>query len=228
MPTPTPRNLDLILALDREAALGRLSRGLVHAFNNILGGVMGQADLLLLSTKGNTNNDIENIIAQCEYGNKLTTAMAKLIVSLRDQHPADAKMTLESYRIILDRLHRRAGVQSEVKSTTSPIAANGREFAQAIFHLLYTAYDSATTGADSIPRVTGKIGVEGSRVSVTIQSSSPLPRLRPIHDSELQNVPSFDSAVYSPWIVTHLCRERGGDWQLSEDGVSVTLLWPQG
>jgi len=73
-------NLDLLFSSDRQAILGRLSAGLTHVMNNVLGGVIGQVDLLMITPNGeNLQKDLEQIIKICDEGVIFARGISKVI-----------------------------------------------------------------------------------------------------------------------------------------------------
>ncbi len=231
MPESSPQTtgwLDPILELDRQAILGRLSAGLVHAMNNVLGGVLGQVDLLLLSRKEpQLKDDLEQIAQTCEQGVILTKSLTRVISTLRSGAPADSRGVLEALLVLLSRIHKRAGVEHELENVGRVnFVGDGRCFTQASFHLMLAAFEALS--ADGIPsrRMKSRLIEGDGKVILELIASSELISCGPLDEKEMQSVPSVSESRYHAWVLGHLCAAGGGSWEVEDERQSVRLVWP--
>jgi len=218
---------DLLLALDRQAILGRLSAGLVHALNNVLGGVIGQADLILISGKQvQFQKDIDQIIAACNQGVKLTKSLTHVITTMQESHPADPKQIIEALHTLLSRIFRRAGVQHNSASSAMLAAAkNGDEFTQACFHLLLKGYEAVAAEGAPSRVINSRLDSDGSSLRFEIYSQTPLIESAASNDS-LPQVDWLKGGQWHYWVISAITRRVRGSWEVLEEGCKATLIWP--
>ena len=216
-----------LLLLDRQAILGRLSAGLVHAMNNVLSGVLGQVDLLLLvRVEPQVETDLNQIATTCEQGVLLTRSLSRVITALGQDSSTDAQPIVEAMHVLLGRIFRRGGVEAETDiSRTLPSAQNGSEFVQAVFHLLLMSYDSLSVSGVTSRKISIRLSLKDEQILLELESLTPL--LPEFQASPPQ--PGQDILVgreWQRWVLDTVCRRAGGNWYSSDDGKVLSLLWP--
>ena len=215
-----------LLALDREAILGRLSAGLVHAINNVLSGIIGQVDLMLLTgPAGQSPVEIEAIATTCDEGVKLTKALAKVIMAMKESGPVDPTQIVESCHILLARIFRRAGVERESSAASMlPAATNGDLFAQAAFHIVTMCYESLAVDGAPSRKLSSRLRLDGEMLRLDLESTSTLvfPQNSVAVDAHGNAISGEDWHRLALDTVTSRC---GGEWSYSEDGRKASLKW---
>ncbi len=140
---PSPAGIELLLSSDRQAILGRLSAGLTHVMNNVLGGVIGQIDLLMITNGGpNLQKDLDQVIQICDEGVNFAKAISKVISVFNDRNAPDTNEILKNAILLISRIYRRAGLQAVLKyPSITPTTAKSDLFVQAAIHLLLMAFE---------------------------------------------------------------------------------------
>lgn len=217
---------DRLLILDRQAILGRLSAGLVHAMNNVLSGVLGQVDLLLLTrAEPQIQKDLEQIASTCEAGVVLTKSLTRVITAMRDATPADLRAIVEALIVLLSRIHRRAGVKAEfAASGMLGTALRGDEFTQAAFHVGLLAFESLAQSNETSKELIVSASVADGRLSLEFAGSSPLFAEPPAADDAV----STEGIGWRYRIIDETTLRAGGGWSRSPDGRRLSLAWPAG
>jgi len=216
-----------LLQLDRQAILGRLSGGLVHAINNLLGGVLGQVDILLLVRKEpQIQTDLEQIASVCDEGVVLTRSLNRLINTLNDPGPTNPQPVFEALQVLLGRIYRRAGIERITKiSGISSQVPNGAEFTQAAAHLMSMAFAAFALTKSATPSLTLSLQGEGNVLRLILESTStPLAKYDGIirHPGDTM----LEGGSWSWWVLNTVTRRTGANWSVDRDGHQLLLDWP--
>jgi len=216
-----------LLFLDRQAILGSLSAGLVHAVNNILSSVLGQVDLLLLDRKEpQLKIDLEHIATTCEKGVLLTKSLTQVISAMKETRPTDSRLMVEALLVLLGRIYRRAGVEKESNVSGSiPFALHGDEYVQAMFHLILMSHDALAAQGVASRKLISRLSSSNNLIYFDLESLTPLAHISP-SDLPEPVVGVMTDADWQRWVLTTITRRCGGEWKVELDGRKLSLIWP--
>lgn len=158
----------------RMQAIGTLAGGVAHELNNVLAGIMGIASLLQDDLTGTAQEDAAAIVASCERGAELTSA---LLVFGRRNRGAVAPTRIAAILDEIEPILRRAcPVQATLRFERSAecmaAAVNRSELAQAIVNLAFNAFHACPAGTIVIsvqgPVTDHRTPVEGPAVLLSV------------------------------------------------------------
>jgi len=145
----------------RMNALGKLTSGIAHDYNNMLGVILGYAEILLEAQKGNPvlSNYTREIQKAGERGAELTQ---KLLAFSRKKQvkskPVDLNVLLEAQQFMLDKtLTAKIDVNLELCPDLWPVNIDSGDFQDAIFNLSINAKHAMEAGGKLSLRTTNKI-----------------------------------------------------------------------
>jgi signal transduction histidine kinase len=223
--------LPQLLALDRQAVVGGLSAGIVHAINNVLSGILGQTDLLLLNRLDpQMKGDLEQISSTCDEGVHLLRNLGLLISSMKDSNPTDPEPIVEAIAALLARIFNRSGIKQEmvIEGTLAPVR-NGDEYSQTLFHLGLLAYQTLSQSNISARKVSFRLS--GKRDSLRLELSGDSRLLLSTNASPIRSPESLiehtsEDLQWHKWVLSQITERVGGSWGVSSDGCSLYLDWP--
>jgi hypothetical protein len=168
MPTRTER-------LRRMAALGMLTRTYAHEFNNVLGGILGSAQLLAMRSEDPDLRDrLGTIVQSVQRGMALTAALAQVTRSGRasPEQPIDLHALLAT---LIDESVLPVGTTVDRGAAKSTVSADGEALGEALAVLAATVSGigplniaTANSGVASCRQVDGLSGSAAwLRVSVS-------------------------------------------------------------
>ena len=145
----------------RMDALGKLTSGIAHDYNNMLGVILGYAEILLDAQKGNPVlcNYTREIQKAGERGAELTQ---KLLAFSRKKQvkskPVDLNVLLEAQQFMLDKtLTAKIDVSLELCPDLWPVNIDAGDFQDAIFNLSINAKHAMEAGGTLSLRTTNQI-----------------------------------------------------------------------
>ncbi len=220
---PSPEFLKLLLGIDRQAILGGLSAGLTHVMNNVLGGVIGQIDLLIIIGGGvNLQKDLEQVIQICDDGVAFTKGISKVISAFQERNRIETNDSVGALTLLLSRIYRRAGLRAELKnSDVTPFAFHSELFVQVVFHLLSMAFEDDVKTHQSGDK---------NPIEVELKSDSQYIYLSINHISSVPSVvsqpASADSPEYRYWVVQKAAELSGATIAHKAEELACSLIWP--
>ncbi len=222
-PPPRIEHLELLLDSDRQAILGRLSAGLTHVMNNVLGGVIGQVDLLSMTNGGtHLQKDLEQIITICDEGVMFTKNISKIISAFHERNLIDINELLNSLVLLISRVYRRTGLRAVVRSSgvATPVV-NGELFIQAAFHLLLIAFEGELSNREpgNKPPVEVELRFDRSSINLLINhiKSMSVPLTLPVHGEGID---------YHSWVVHQVVQISGATINYQQEYQTCTMVWP--
>lgn len=232
------REQEVWVRVEKEAAIGRLARGLAHEINNPLQGVLGFVQLMMQQAKAGTlePSAVVDKLAWIETSALRCKRIVDAVLDFaergeREARPLDVLGLLELNLVLLRAELGAKGASLDYESPGEPIVVRGDAvpLAQALFNVLANARDA--------------VG-EGGRVAVAVSTDDVDVRIEIVDDGP--GIPSEDiERIFDPFFTTKavgegtglgLCAARGilrlhgGDLAVESPtggGARVTLLLPR-
>ncbi len=137
---------------EKMESIGRLAGGVAHDFNNMLGGIIGAADLLALQIKGNqiAEEHVAIIIQAAERVADLTSKLlsfshkGKFISKPLSVHD----MINDSVGILLHSLNKRIHITTELSATQHVMSGDKSQLQNTIINLGVNASDAMPDGGE--------------------------------------------------------------------------------
>lgn len=132
-------------------ALGTLSSGIAHNFNNLLMGINGNASLSLLhlGSRDPVRTYTEKILRLVESGSKLTAQLLDYARSSQSQvGPVDLNQLVNEACETLGATHKQFPVRLELARDLPSIKADKSQIEQVLLNLLLNAVDAMPDGGD--------------------------------------------------------------------------------
>jgi len=157
--TDLKQNHDTMLAAQKLESLGVMAAGVAHDFGNLLGGILGEADLALLEmppeSRGREN--VERISAMAEFATeivRLLMASASTGAETNAMEPVDLSFLVEqTLRLQTISISKRAFVRTNLAMGLPAVWGNVAQMRQVIMNLLTNASE-ALEGKDGTITVT--------------------------------------------------------------------------
>ncbi len=166
---------DRLRQAQKMDALGQLAGGVAHDFNNMLAGIMGYAELLVLEATGPARGHAAEIASNCERAAALcqqllafsrTSGVARRAVDLH----AVVSQTVELFRHGVD---RRLEVHLDLAARPAGVIGDEHLLANALLNLLINARDALPEGGTITVSTTRRAGEDGELVVLTVADSGP-------------------------------------------------------
>ncbi|NQT82934.1 response regulator, partial [bacterium] len=227
---------DAMVKAEKYRAIGELSAGVAHDFNNALSIILGRAQFLMSLTedkpvlKGlksieNASRDAANIVKRMQEFSKAVTQkpysridVNEMVRQVLDIVEPRWRKLAEVEGLLLKVVHRLQKVQ--------PISGDAGELREALTNILFNAIDAMPTGG----KLSIRTGVRGDSVFVEVK------------DTGVGMPPEVQKKVFQPFFTTKsdgmglglslvygTVKRHNGDIQLEtqpNEGTSVTLLFP--
>src|SRR6185437_12266905 len=134
----------------RLEAIGRLTGGIAHDFNNMLAVVIGNLDMLAISSEGDAT--IERYSAQALKGALRCAALTRHLLTFARQQPLEAKVfALDGFvagmtELLARTLGNNIRVEYEAVGQLAPIAADPAHVEAALLNIVFNARDAMPEG----------------------------------------------------------------------------------
>ncbi|MCD6153181.1 MAG: response regulator [Syntrophobacterales bacterium] len=130
-------------------AIGTLSGGIAHEFNNLLMGIQGNTSLMLLNTKSDDThyNRLKNIENLIQSGSKLTSQLLGYARKGRYQiSPIDLNTLVKDTSYIFAKTKKEIVINQELSTDLHLIEADRGQIEQVLLNLYINAADAMPTG----------------------------------------------------------------------------------
>ncbi len=224
--TESLETINRFIEIDRNAGLGRLSRGIVHTLNNVMTAVLGQVDLLSLNPHSTPlQDDLKKILKSCEEGTGLMRNLTLVIHSLQGDESMDAGELTSAMLDVFERIFHRFEIPIDRHIPAQVGELNNTPgFAQAVFHTLQVGFYTERSGAAPNKRLACSIRCLPDGIKLDITTFSGRISVPDLEVIELSYPPAFDSVAYHLWIVDRVCRNFSR-WEISDNLKSLSLSW---
>jgi signal transduction histidine kinase len=216
------------LSLDRQAAAGRLTAGIIHAVNNILGGILGRVDLIMGEPAAKDfMPDLEKLVESCDEGQKLMRNATTMLYALQNKGAVGVMTIFEAVLAILWRIHRRAAITIETRyESGDKVVRNVEQFTQSVYHLLLSVFEVISEVESDKRTMLVRVASTGTSAEITV--TLPESKQMPVFDAGWRPSESKDPAgtAYHYWILSQLNEESGGKWNLDQNRNIIQLIWP--
>ncbi len=224
--------------VEKEAAIGRLARGLAHEINNPLQGVLGFVQLMIQQARAGTlePSAIEEKLAQVESSALRCKRIVDAVLDFAGRGEGEAMhldlVGLLELNLVLLRAELEAKDASlDYDTPGAPVVVRGEPapLAQALFNVLANARDAVPSGG----RVAVAVTVDGLDARIAIRDDGPG---IPAEDLERIFDPFFTTKAVGEGTGLGLCAARGilrlhgGDLLVESPtggGATVTLVVPR-
>jgi signal transduction histidine kinase len=188
------------------AALGELTRGLVHASNNALFGILGQAELMLADEGESRVTEGLQLVQDSALELKETLRSVGALARA-DERPGPACLDEETRGMLalLRSVDRRLEIDDRYAATQLTVAADTAELAQIVLHVLQCAVSAS---ADAPVEV--RVAPDGSSGVLRVRAAG-VPGPRPDGGLGLA-------------VAAALARRRGGSLRLEQPDALVLAL----
>jgi signal transduction histidine kinase/ActR/RegA family two-component response regulator len=143
---------DALRQSQKMEAVGQLTGGLAHDFNNMLTGIIGNLELLQVRVAQGRISEIERHIAAAQTAAQRAAALTHRLLAFARRQPLDTKPN-DINRIVHgmeDMLHRTLGERVELRTMLAddlwPALADVNQFENAILNLAINARDAMPDG----------------------------------------------------------------------------------
>jgi two-component system cell cycle sensor histidine kinase/response regulator CckA len=167
---------DRLRQAQKMDALGQLAGGVAHDFNNMLAGIMGYAELLVLEAAGPARGHAAEIASACERAGALcqqllafsrSSGVARRAVDLHEV----VSQTVELFRHGAD---RRIEVRTDLAARPAGVIGDEHLLANALLNLLVNARDALPEGGTiTVSTARRAADGEGELVVLTVADSGP-------------------------------------------------------
>ena len=198
---------------DRLAAVGQLAAGVAHDFNNILGVIMGYAEMLGMRSDlpERVQQNVSTIFSQGERGEQLIRQILDFSRKTTAQRqPMDLVPLLKEVVRLLDRTFPASiRIVSAVDSGAYVLNANLTQIQQVITNLAVNARDAMPEGGELRIGLTHRRLEAGERLQIQSSSSRIVPELEPgewmeltVSDTGTGIPPEVLTRIFQPFFTT--------------------------
>jgi diguanylate cyclase (GGDEF)-like protein len=163
-----------LLQAQKLAAIGQLTGGVVHDFNNVLTAILGYSELLTeqIGPDKPIGRDLREIVEAAQHGAALTH---QLLAFSRQRHPAPAPVDLNeavpAAQALLRRLlGERILISTRLTTDLYPVLADRTELEQLLLNLSLNARDAMPHG--------GELRIETYNVELDVRAAAAHPRAK--------------------------------------------------
>ena len=202
---------ELWVKVEKEAAIGRLARGVAHEINNPLQGVLGFVQLMIQKFKED-DLDRDQALQSLEWVENSALRCKRIVDALLDfssreeGHPRviDIMGLLELNLVLLEHELKHKRVELVVETPGTPVAVRGNpsQLTQGLFNILANARDAVATGG----RIRVEVTADEDHVLVAVCDDGPgIPR------ENMQRIfdPFFSTKGVGEGTGLGLCAARG-------------------
>ena len=150
--------------VQKMKAIGQLAGGIAHDFNNLLTAILGSAELMMLKSKGEFKEQLENIIQASTRAAALTRNLLDFSRKGTLQHlPVDVhKMLDDVIELLSHSIDKRITITKDYQSVSAVISGDPSRLQNAFLNLGINARDAMPEGGKLIFG-TGDIVMENER-----------------------------------------------------------------
>lgn len=178
------------LAKQKLESVGTLASGVAHDFNNLMGGVLAQADLALqeLSTGSPVDEELQSIRAIAIRGAEIVRQL--LIYAGRENELLElvdvSRIVQEMIELLKVSVSKQVALETDFGKDLPAVRANAAQLRQVVMNLILNASEAmgdrtgvirvttrlAAAGIEQPPRVSGRLP-EGDRVLLQVSDTGP-------------------------------------------------------
>lgn len=217
---------DLFLDIDRQADLGRLARGVVHALNNILAVLIGQLDIMVFNPAAEpVRPNIEKLIESCEEGTEITRSLMQVTNALLENDGDDTAEIVKSLLKVLERMFRKDSVLVErsISMNIGRLSDLG-SFTQSAFHAMYLGFASSGESSGSIVKIGCLLDSTDTDILLTVVLHGGEFTAVSNEDLDLDHPPSPNELNYHYWMLDKLCKNNGY-WEFERGRSILKVQW---
>lgn len=213
------------LEIDRQAGLGKLGGGVVHALNNVLAAFLGQLDLLMFNPDAAPfREDFERMLTACDQGTELTRSLMMVTHSMQDGEASSADSLVTALLRILTRVFRRQEVHVENRIESTSYLEDTGDFAQAAFHMVLLGFLVESRVKGDNRKLTCTLNQKDNCIQLVIEVGSGSFEMSAAESLKMELPPESSDDDYHFWIIEKVCR-ADDSWSVSDDKSCLELRW---
>jgi signal transduction histidine kinase len=148
-----------VLAVQRLESLGVLASGVAHDFNNMIGGIVANAELAMSQSSAEESNEhLQNIVSLAVHGGEIVRQLMTYGgVESQALDPVSLSALVEEMIDLLKvSVSKRAVLKADLNKTLPPVLANRSQLRQVVMNLVINASEAIGEGEGEVRIVTSR------------------------------------------------------------------------
>src|SRR5215472_3714489 len=148
-----------VLAVQRLESLGVLASGVAHDFNNMIGGIMANAELAVSqSSAEKSNKHLQNIVSLAAHGGEIVRQLMTYggVESQAAEPVSLSALVEEMIDLLKVSVSERVVLKTDLDKTLPPVLANRAQLRQVVMNLVINASEAIGEGEGEVRIVTSR------------------------------------------------------------------------